>query len=126
MEVLDFWLKNGENYQGVLRAALHSRRGLPPRFAEIEEMTEPWMPFYIASFYELMTERPVGMALGHIPWSKIRLFADHHGLLGLSGQEFHDIIRAMDIWYLSKNGPGKNGKGSKGFQSKDEGAGEAS
>lgn len=88
-----------------------SRRGLPPKFAEIDEKTEPWMPFFLEAFFELTTERPGGMGMMAIPWSKIRQFAEAHGFDGESLSDFHHIIRLMDDHFMAvmnKKHRGKN------------------
>jgi hypothetical protein len=63
-------------------------------------MTEPWMAFYIESFFELSTERSVGMGIGPIPWSSIFNYASAHEFIGSDYHTFHSIIRSMDSHYL--------------------------
>ena len=99
---MDFWIKNGSTYQGVIKAAKDAKRRPPPRFIEIEEMTEVWMGYFIGAFFELCTERPAGMGLTSIPWSSIKAYAEHHNFTGLAYQDFHTIIRAMDGHYMEK------------------------
>jgi hypothetical protein len=120
---LEFWIVNGSSYQGVVKAAADSRKGLPEKFIEIGEMTEPWMAFYIESFFELSTERSVGMGIGPIPWSSIFNYASAFEFTGSDYHTFHSIIRAMDSHYLrmkandSKRIPEANGNSRKKHKS---------
>ncbi|WP_313392030.1 hypothetical protein [Sphingobium yanoikuyae] len=60
-------------------------------------------PFYYDAFWNLHTERQVGMAQGPIPDSAIKAYAADPELQ-LTNRErwaFRDIIRAMDNTYLN-------------------------
>lgn len=59
------------------------------------------------SFYDLGTERGIGMSLGPIPWSKIVAYAEHYGLEKDVTEAFVDIIREMDSAYLDYNANNK-------------------
>lgn len=51
-----------------------------------------------AAFWELSTERPIGMGTGPIPVSKIRSYAPE---FGMETSSFVRIMRRMDEEYLS-------------------------
>lgn len=57
----------------------------------------PGLEIYWAAYFELQSDRPIGMGLGPIPWSSIVKWAEINGLTDL-----HDItvltgfIRAME------------------------------
>jgi hypothetical protein len=99
---LEFWIVNGSSYQGVVKAAADSRKGLPEKFIEIGEMTEP---------------------IGPIPWSSIFNYASAFEFTGSDYHTFHSIIRAMDSHYLrmkandSKRIPEANGNSRKKHKS---------
>ena len=89
-----------------MKAALDTRRGLPPKFAEIEAITEPWMSFYIESFSELSTDRPANFgSISPIPRRAIDEFAREYDV---PLADFRYIIREMDGLFMklkdSKNG----------------------
>ena len=57
---------------------------------------------YLAAWYDLSTERPVGMAEGFIPRSKIRAYGiDELGLDGDDLEFFIGVMRRIDNGYLS-------------------------
>lgn len=59
-------------------------------------------PFYMEAFWELDTERPIGMAIGRIPASKIKAYADDP-IFGMSDDEkfaFKLIISQIDVHYI--------------------------
>jgi hypothetical protein len=65
---------------------------------------------YLAAWYDLSTERPIGMAEGYIPLSKMKAYGVED--LGLSGDNldfFISVMRRVDGGYLSnENGVSKN------------------
>lgn len=59
------------------------------------------LQFLWDAFWELTTERPMGMAgEGRIPGSAIRHFAEDHGLYRDDARWFREVIREMDAEYL--------------------------
>jgi hypothetical protein len=74
-------------------------RGTPvPQWALEEPETPPMASFYIRAFWELSTERQIGLAIGPIPVSKIRECAQDRGVRDVA--EFLAIIQALDRAYL--------------------------
>lgn len=61
---------------------------------------EPAWHFFWAAFWDLGTERPIGMGLGPIPDSALREYARHSGVTGDLLDSFKVIIRAVDAEYL--------------------------
>lgn len=51
------------------------------------------------AFWELSTERQIGMREGPIPWSSIRAYLSHS--TGINPDVFVAVIRAMDSVYLT-------------------------
>lgn len=66
-------------------------RRVPGGFANRPEML-PASAFYWAAFCTLETERPIGMAVGPIPWSKACDYAREHG--------FDDRDDLADFWQI--------------------------
>lgn len=59
------------------------------------------LQFLWDAFWELTTERPMGMAgEGRIPASAIREFARDHGFYSDDARWFREVIREMDAEYL--------------------------
>ena len=81
-----------------MNAARAAGHGLPERFAEIEELTETWMEFFIDIFSELDTERSSGWGVVPIPVSKIREVAVLYDYP--EEDEFIFFIRGMDRHYM--------------------------
>lgn len=60
---------------------------------------EPGEDFYIGAFWDLSTERQVGMVLGRIPYSRARAYGRRAGLRGAMLDAFWVIIRELDDGY---------------------------
>jgi hypothetical protein len=76
-------------------------RGMEPPtwFVERPEI-EPHLQFHWEAFHELSTERQIGMAMGPIPRSAIKAYADEFAMTGDEFDEFNRIIRAVDNEYM--------------------------
>lgn len=57
--------------------------------------------FYTQAFWELSTERQIGMGLGPIPASRIKAYAADYGLEPDVAEVFKVVVREMDSVYLS-------------------------
>lgn len=65
----------------------------PPLLEECE--------FVYRAFWELSTDRQVGMGLGGIPWSSINAYAERYGIASIDDfDHFASLIRATDAAYL--------------------------
>jgi len=71
---------------------------------KILDLMEPWMSWFLESYFEIATERPAGFGPSPIPWSKIMDYGRHHGLEGQLLQIFQTIMRILDNRVLEKNG----------------------
>jgi hypothetical protein len=60
----------------------------------------PMEEFYIREFFNLSTERQIGMTIGPIPFSKIEERSKRLGLEPDVQMVFEYVIRAMDTAYL--------------------------
>lgn len=57
--------------------------------------------FYLRAFWDLSTERDMGMGLGPIPWSSIVAYGERAGLDDVDLVDaFVRIIREMDVGWL--------------------------
>lgn len=61
-----------------------------------EPLLLPGSGFYLAAFWELNSDRPIGMAVAQIPFSAIDRFADRNGIEGEEFEFLVHMIRAMD------------------------------
>lgn len=52
--------------------------------------------FYLEAYYELLTERQIGMAVGFIPWSSILRYAQYLELDENEFEVFQSHIRALE------------------------------
>lgn len=62
----------------------------------------PGDEFYIKAFFDLSTERQLGMNVGPIPWSNILAYASYSGLEADMIDVFIYTIREMDAAYLNR------------------------
>lgn len=63
-------------------------------------MLPPALSFYIDAFWEVSTERQIGMGEGPIPRSAVTGFAVDAGIEGERRSRFRHLIRAMDATYM--------------------------
>jgi hypothetical protein len=60
------------------------------------------LQFQWQAFWDLHTDRPMGMSVGPIPFGAIHVYADRYGIEGVDEFDaFRDLIRAMDDAYLT-------------------------
>ena len=52
------------------------------------------------AWHELSLSRPVGMALGALPWSELSRFCEDHGVEGALRLRWIRLLRAMDSTYM--------------------------
>lgn len=85
----------------VVKSALAKGRPLPAWVDNEPELFDG-DEFYIQAWYELDTCRQVGMDVGMIPWDKIVLYGQFHGLENDVLQAFIQIIREMDAAFMKR------------------------
>lgn len=61
----------------------------------------PGMEELLEAFWELSTDRQLGLAVGPIPFSSIVLWLDRHGYDHDAGDELRACFREMDAAYLA-------------------------
>ncbi len=61
---------------------------------------EPGLVFYWYAFWELSTDRQIGMSEGPIPWSSMHRWCQYHEILGDEFDRFVIMIKHMDAAYL--------------------------
>lgn len=65
-------------------------------------MVAEHLHFHWSAFWDLNTDRPVGMGVGPIPFGAIDRYADRYGIADIDEFDaFRELIRAMDDAYLS-------------------------
>lgn len=81
---------------------MKGREGLPQWFLDWPELL-PGEEFYVRSFWDLSTERPVSQGvIGRIPWSKAMDYAVRHGVEPDMLATFWRVIFGMDTGYLDQ------------------------
>jgi len=84
------WLEDLAEEDGVEPKALQERPQLPDH-----------LQFVWSAWWELHTDRPVGMAVGAIPFSAIDRYAARYGIDGMDHFDaFREAVRALDGAYL--------------------------
>jgi hypothetical protein len=83
-------------------------RGLEPP-AQYYERPELWPhnQFYWDAFWDLGSERQIGMGVGAIPRSAIKLYADEFDITGDEYDVFYRMLRMLDNHYLSLSNSNK-------------------
>lgn len=79
-------------------------RPVPEGFVN-QPMIEPQNVFLWDAFWELSSERQIGMGLGQIPYRALRSFAGDHGIAGDQFDRFRSVIRQLDGEYLARQTP---------------------
>jgi len=69
----------------------------PPEAYFTEPAIEESNVFYWEAFYELSTERQIGMGIGPIPRSAVMAYAAEWGLVGDAVEHFANIIKLVDV-----------------------------
>ena len=81
-------------------AAQPDNKWLQDRIANSPLITEPYHSFLFDAFWELSTERQIGMSLGPIPVTAMMSHADLYDLTKPETLAFIKVMRAMDNLYL--------------------------
>ena len=71
-----------------------------PQWLQDEPFSQVGDTFYMEAFWDLSTERQLGMTAGPIPWSAIKSYACATELPSSIMVLFETVIRAMDQTYL--------------------------
>lgn len=88
--------------------------GLPTPAIDNRPILLPGLDFYFTAYNELRYDRPIGMALGPIPWSSVVKWGEIHGIHDpddLAVLETH--IRAMESVMAKFEAERNSGKGGK-------------
>ena len=76
--------------------------GKLPSFVFAESPLAPGLDLYLDAFYALDSSRPIGMALGRIPWLAIREFGREMSMDAEELQRLHYLISRLDAHYLTR------------------------
>lgn len=83
----------------IIHTCMKSGMPLPARIAEAPVMLIGLGLFWEA-FWDLMNSRPVGMALGHIPWTAVNEYANVMEIVGDQRLDLYYHVRKLDEAYL--------------------------
>lgn len=95
--------------QNIIKQAIRFDSPLPDGYENRPELFVG-LELYFDAFYELASDRQIGMALGPIPWSSMMLFCQVHALDSLQRDLLVHHLTAMDSVFLS-NANSKKGSG---------------
>lgn len=80
-------IKNGDGFEAI-----------PPALKNMPDISgDEWI---LESFWELSTCRAIGMTVGPIPWTAVKIFADELELSSISRDLFFRAVRYLDIIYM--------------------------
>lgn len=71
---------------------------LPDKIANAPELARG-LELYFMAFQELTTCRSLGMSVGPIPWTAIKLFCDEHEIEGEQRDDAFYLVKALDDAY---------------------------
>lgn len=63
------------------------------------------LDLYLNAFYDLNSDRSVGMSAGPIPWTAIHTYASAMGVFGVDFEDMVYLIRRLDNAYLEHTRP---------------------
>jgi hypothetical protein len=97
IDVLIWSLDWGESFESIVKAAQAAGANLAalPCIASRPELSGH-LGFEWRAFRSLSSDRPVGLAMGPIPWSSIDRFADRYAIAGDEFDRFADLIQDLD------------------------------
>lgn len=104
-------LKVAKMGESVLRQMRQFGSGAP-KWADPVELTVG-DKFYLAGFYDISTDRPVGMSVGYIPWRSMIEYCQFYGASTDETERFVQIIKAIDAVYVAESCKGDSKDGSK-------------
>lgn len=58
------------------------------------------LSLYYTAYFDLTSDRSVGMGEGPIPWTSIERYCDAFGIEGEQREDMHFFLREMDRAYL--------------------------
>jgi len=86
--------------QTIIESCIKRRIPLPEKIANAPRILKGLEGYYIA-FWELSTDRAVGMGAGPIPWTAVDMYCKREGIVGEDYDYLLDMIRAMDKVFLA-------------------------
>lgn len=82
-----------------MEQGLEKGRPAPDWFYD-EPLLYPGDDFFLRAFWDLSTERQLGMSVGPIPWSRIQQYGGHSSVNSDMMVVFTLVVRTMDQGYL--------------------------
>ena len=79
----------------------NSEQGAIPQSLLDEPELMPGLHMIYNGFWNISTDRQVGMSLGPLPHTAIREYAKEYNLPEEDADDFRRLVRAMDGFYLS-------------------------
>jgi hypothetical protein len=94
-----YLLEIGSVEQNIIKQAIRFGQPIPERIANAPKLRQG-LQLYMQAFFELDTERSIGMAVGRIPWTSIIDYAKAYEFSEEQTADFVYFIRAMDNAHL--------------------------
>jgi hypothetical protein len=102
-------MKHGQHEARIAEQARRMGMPLPDAIANKPELVLG-LEMYWRAFWELSTDRAIGMAEGPIPWSSMNRYAIRYGLHDEDYDRFVLIIKGMDREYIGYRNAENNKK----------------
>lgn len=94
-------LQQGANEAKIVEQAQRLNMPLPEKIRDKPRL-RVGLEFYWRAFWELSTDRDIGMAEGPIPWTAIHWWAARHDIRGEEFDRLVLLIKAMDVVYIEE------------------------
>lgn len=79
----------------------YERKGLPlPKELADSPVLMPGLNIFLQGFFDLSSDRQIGMGLGPIPWTVIEKYCESKGFDLEQKEAFHSHLRALDAVFL--------------------------
>jgi hypothetical protein len=94
-------MEQGAHEAKIVEQAQKLKMPLPPTMQNKPELLAG-LEFYWRAFWELSTDRDIGMAEGPIPWTAMNQYAARYDVQGDEFDRFVLLIKAMDSVYIER------------------------
>jgi len=96
--------------KNIVAQAKRFGRPIPDRIKNKPRLL-PGLSFFMTSFYELQSDRPVGLGWASIPWSSLHAYAQSMQLTQTEYEDFMFLVRQLDNGYIAHmRDKGSNGE----------------
>lgn len=90
----------GKLEQQIARQAFLANAPMPGKIANAPSL-ELGLDLYLSAFFDLESDRQIGMGIGPIPWNVVNEYAKTYHFDDEQSTKLFRYVKAMDVVYLS-------------------------